>query len=67
MITAPHRIATGTIRVRIALAWTVLTFLMALPSHAQATYDYRVLATAQTSTLEKEMNEAAEAGFRLLL
>lgn len=26
-------------------------------------YDYRVLATTKTSTMEKEMNEAAEAGF----
>jgi hypothetical protein len=28
-----------------------------------ATYDYRVLATTRTSTMEKEMNEAADAGF----
>jgi hypothetical protein len=27
------------------------------------TYDYRVLATSKTSTMEKEMNEAADAGF----
>jgi hypothetical protein len=27
-------------------------------------FDYRVLATNKTSTMEKEMNEAAEAGFR---
>lgn len=26
--------------------------------------DYRVLATTKTSTMEKELNEAAEAGFR---
>ena len=31
----------------------------------RAEQDVRVLATAKTSTLEKEMNEAAEAGFRL--
>ncbi|MFN8008005.1 MAG: hypothetical protein U0V70_13465 [Terriglobia bacterium] len=30
---------------------------------AQLTYDYRVLATSRTSTMEKEMNEAGEAGF----
>lgn len=29
-----------------------------------ATVDYRVLATTKTSTMEKELNEAAEAGFR---
>lgn len=28
-----------------------------------ATYDYRILSTFRSSTLEKEMNEAAEAGF----
>src|SRR5881409_901227 len=26
--------------------------------------EYRVLATSKTSTMEKELNEAAEAGFR---
>jgi hypothetical protein len=31
---------------------------------AQDTTDYRVLATNKTSTMEKEMNDAAEAGFR---
>jgi hypothetical protein len=31
---------------------------------AQPTVDYRVLATNRTSTMEKEMREAAEAGFR---
>lgn len=30
---------------------------------AQSKYDYRVLATTKTSTLEKEMNEAAATGF----
>ena len=44
-----------------------LTVLAALicPALAQAqSYDYRVLATSKTSTLEKELNEAADAGFR---
>jgi hypothetical protein len=31
---------------------------------APAAVDYRVLATTKTSTMEKELNEAAEAGFR---
>ncbi|MGH9310245.1 MAG: hypothetical protein ACRD1U_12775 [Vicinamibacterales bacterium] len=31
---------------------------------AQDTTDYRVLATNKTSTMQKEMNEAADAGFR---
>jgi hypothetical protein len=33
-------------------------------AQAQDTPDYRVLATNKTSTMQKEMNEAAEAGFR---
>lgn len=63
-LTSQHHVATGHICVRIALASAALTFLTALASHAQSTYDYRVLSTSKTSTLEKEMNEAAEAGFR---
>lgn len=31
---------------------------------APARYEYRVLATSRTSTMDKEMNEAAEAGYR---
>src|SRR6185295_13071566 len=30
---------------------------------AQGTFDYRVLATTKTSTMEKEMNDAAGTGF----
>ncbi|HBY61214.1 MAG TPA: hypothetical protein DEH78_15435 [Solibacterales bacterium] len=39
--------------------------LLAGPGLAQdaAKFDYRVLATTKTSTMEKELNEAAEAGF----
>jgi len=39
-----------------------LTALLAIPAYAQE--DVRVLATNKTSTMEKEMNEAAEAGYR---
>jgi len=45
-----------------AVGLTVLLFFLALPLTA-ASYDYRVLATTRTSTMEKEMNEAADAGF----
>jgi len=31
---------------------------------ASGTFDYLVLATTKTSTMEKEMNQAAEAGYR---
>jgi hypothetical protein len=47
-----------------AVGLAVLGVLAALPASAQSSYDYRVLAASKTSTLEKEMNEAAEAGFR---
>ena len=33
---------------------------------AEVRYDYRVLATNRTSTMEKEMNEAADAGYIFL-
>jgi len=33
-------------------------------AQASATFDFRVLATSRTSTMEREMNEAAEAGYR---
>jgi hypothetical protein len=33
-------------------------------SHAQARVDYKLLATNKTSTMERELNEAADAGFR---
>jgi hypothetical protein len=45
------------------LASTLLLVLSAIV-HLAAEQDVRVLATAKTSTMEKEMNEAAEAGFR---
>ena len=41
---------------------TGLIGILAGPAYAQG--DVRVLATNKTSTMEKEMNEAAEAGFR---
>ncbi len=47
-----------------AAALTVAGLLVATPTIAQTPFDYRVLATSKTSTLEKEMNEAADAGFR---
>jgi hypothetical protein len=46
------------------LVWLVTAVLGALVSPALAQNDIKVLATNKTSTLEKEMNEAAEAGYR---
>ena len=39
-----------------------LTAILAVPAYAQD--DVRVLAANKTSTMEKEMNEAAEAGYK---
>lgn len=41
----------------------LIGFLLLAPSLAAQKFDYRVLATSKTSTMEKEMNEAADAGF----
>ncbi len=44
-------------------SWAVAAWM--LPAAlAEGAFDYRVLATSKTSTMEKEMNEAADAGFR---
>lgn len=64
MTTNARGVCTSRISVRVALASAVLTLVTVIQSHAQTPYDYRVLATSKTSTLEKEMNEAADAGFR---
>lgn len=40
-------------------AWAQTAFAQATP-----VFEFRVLATNKTSTMEKELNEAAEAGFR---
>jgi hypothetical protein len=49
-----------------ALAVCACVCLSPSPAAAQATtpIEYRVLATSKTSTMQKEMHEAAEAGFR---
>jgi len=46
---------------RVALLSVALVLLASVS--AAASYDYRVLATTRTSTMEKEMNEAADAGY----
>lgn len=51
--------------IRTALSGCLLALtVLAGAASAQDTADYRVLATNKTSTMEKEMNDAAEAGFR---
>ena len=46
----------------VTLALALLTSIA--PPTASAATDFRVLATNKTSTMQKEMQEAAEAGFR---
>ena len=52
---------------KLSLSLALLVGLALLPPAATAEtsgFDYRVLATKKTSTLEKEINEAADAGYR---
>jgi len=49
------------------LAVSLIAAALALPLAAQQPaprFEYRVLATSKTSAMEKEMNEAADAGYR---
>ena len=48
-----------------SLALTLSLFVCA-PAFAQSSVDYKVLATAKTSTMEKEMNEAGAAGYKFM-
>lgn len=64
MTTIPKDGFMSSMWIRVALASAALTLTAPMQIHAQTSYDYRVLATSKTSTLEKEMNEAAGAGFR---
>jgi hypothetical protein len=51
---------------RVSQVFVLLLALRALAVSQEALAEpYRLLATSKTSTLEKEMNEAAEAGYRL--
>ena len=48
------------------LAMYGLTAMLAVPSIVLAQSDYLVLATNKTSTMQKEMQEAGEAGYRFV-
>ena len=56
-----NRFGSRTAGLALAVTLAALSGRLALAQHQQ--YDYRVLATNKTSTAEKEMNEAADAGF----
>ena len=63
-MTSVWNASTSGLSLRVGLASAALALMAGLPLHAQTSYNYRVLATSKTSTLEKEMNEAAGSGFR---
>ena len=54
------------IRIPLVLCSAALLSVVASPAIAQkpSAVEYRVLATSKTSTMQKEMQEAAAAGFR---
>src|ERR1043165_6357844 len=47
------------------LSTVVFTQTRPVPEGGSVAYDYRVLATNKTSTMQKEMSEAADAGYRM--
>jgi len=48
---------------RIAVGFVGFVMMASLFPLGAQKYDYRLLATSKTSTMEKEMNQAADAGF----
>ena len=52
-------------RIVIAPAALALCLAVAAPALAQS-HSYRILATSKTSTMQKEMQEAGEAGYRFI-
>ena len=52
-------------RTTIALASAVLCLAVAAPAVAQS-HTYKILATSKTSTMQKEMQEAGDTGFRFV-
>ena len=48
----------------VAATWAASFALSTAASAADRPLEYRVLATSKTSTMEKELNEAAAAGYR---
>ena len=52
---------------KMTVATLILGLVMTLAAEAQAPkLDYQVLSTSRTSTMEKELNQAAASGYRFL-
>lgn len=56
----------GSVQQLVLVAAGLLAFAMSIPpaTAANGPLDYRVLATSRTSTMEKELNDAALSGYR---
>jgi hypothetical protein len=52
------------IRLRLVIPVYALALASSVSAQTSGAFDYRVLATNKTSTMQKEMQEAADAGFR---
>jgi hypothetical protein len=52
------------IRLRLVIPVYALALATSVSAQTSGAYEYRVLATNKTSTMQKEMLEAADAGFR---
>lgn len=48
----------------LAVGWAASLAMSTVANAANSLLEYRVLATSKTSTMEKELNEAAAAGYR---
>jgi len=60
------KLSTGENRLKLQTLIAALTFALPVAATAQDAIGYRVLATSKTSTMQKEMQEAAEAGYRFV-
>src|SRR5574338_941574 len=52
------------IRLRLVIPVYAVALASSVSAQTSGAFDYRVLATNKTSTMQKEMQEAADAGFR---
>ena len=58
-----RHVITSSVSFRVTLAGAALTLMTAFPIDGQTSFDYRVLATSKTSTMQKERQDASDAGF----
>lgn len=61
-----HSLPPGRHMIRAQLSAIVLACVLTSTAYAQSTSTYRLLATSKTSTMQKEMQEAGDAGFHFV-